>query len=100
MSGRKLNEDWTADVVGRCHKYRINRSELASKCHYSLTYISMVLNGIKEFSSERAKERTKAHILKCLSDIEAEIEKEIKLDEESEVDWREYFNKARNLKEK
>lgn len=90
MSSRQLNEMWTAEVVGRMHLYRISRQELASKCHYSVTYISMVLNGIKEFSSEKSKERTKTHILDCLS----ELEEEVKREQEKEVKWYEYFNKA------
>ena len=90
MSSRKLNEEWTADVVRRMHKYRISKKELASKCHYSLTYLSLVLNCIKRFSSEKAKERTKGHILECLKAIEDEIEKEIQEEEK----WYEYFNKT------
>ena len=90
MSARKLNEEWTAEVVGRMHRYRISKKELASKCHYSLTYLSLVLNCVKEFSTETAKEKTKNKILKCLRAIEEEIEKEIQ-DEER---WYEYFNKA------
>lgn len=90
MAPRKLNEEWTADIIGRMHRYRISKKELASKCHYSLTYLSLVLNCIKEFSSERAKNRTKTHILKCLSEIENDIEKEIQEEEK----WYEYFNKT------
>lgn len=93
MSARKLNEEWTAEVVGRMHRYRITRAELASKCHYSQTYLSLVLNGIKEFSSEKAKEKTKAKILKNLELIEDDILREI----EEEEDWSEYFNKTRDL---
>ena len=90
MAPRKLNEKWTADVVGRMHKYRISKKELASKCHYSLTYLSLVLNCVKEFSSEKAKNKTKNHILKCLKAIEDEIDKEIQEEEK----WYEYFNKT------
>ena len=90
MSSRKLNEEWTADIVGRMHRYRISKKELASKCHYSLTYLSLVLNCVKEFSSERAKEKTKNHIIRCLRSIEEEIEKEIQEEEK----WYEYFNKT------
>ena len=67
----KLNEDWTVEVVGRLHKYRITKAELAKACGYSVPYISLVLNGMKEFSSEKAKERTKEHILFCLKQLEA-----------------------------
>ena len=90
MAPSKLNEKWTADVVGRMHKYRISKKELASKCHYSLTYLSLVLNCVKEFSSEKAKNKTKNHILKCLKAIEDEIDKEIQEEEK----WYEYFNKT------
>lgn len=94
MSVRKLNEDWTADVVGRLHKYRISRQEFADRCGYSLTYISLVLNCIKEFSSEKAKARTKKHILDVLSEIENEIDEEIRLEKEKEAHWYDYFNKT------
>ena len=90
MAARKLNDEWTANVVGRMHRYRIPKKELASKCHFTLTYLSLVLNGVKEFSSERAKEKTKNHILKCLKAIEDEVDKEI-MEEEK---WYDYFNKT------
>lgn len=59
----KPNEEWTVDVVARCHRWRIRHSELAKACGYSIPYISLVLNGQKEFKSEKSKERTKKHIL-------------------------------------
>lgn len=67
----KLNEEWTVEVVARMHKYRIKRSELATACGYTTTYISMVLNGQKEFSSESAKDKTRIHIFECLKRLEA-----------------------------
>ena len=93
MSARKLNEQWTAEVIGRMHRYRISKKELASKCHFSLTYLSLVLNGVKEFASEKAKEKTKSHILRCLKAIEDEVNKEIQEEEK----WYEYFNKTRDF---
>jgi len=94
MSGRQLNEEWTARVVGRMHKYRISRAELASKCHYSLTYISLVLNGNKEFKSEYAKQKTREKIERNLKEIEDGILEEIKAKEAQEEKWYEYFNKT------
>lgn len=90
MSGRQLNEEWTAEIVGRMHRFRISRLELASKCHYSLTYLSLLLNGNKEFSTEKAKERTKQKIFRCLEALEEEVKKE----QEKEVKWYDYFNKT------
>ena len=42
-----LNEAWTADVVGRMHRYRITNVQLANECGYTATYLSLVLNGRK-----------------------------------------------------
>ena len=94
MGARKLNEEWTVEVIARMHRYRISKLELASKCHYSLTYISLLLNSNKEFKSEGAKERTKTHIFKCLESIEREIMQEIKAENKKEHEWYEYFNKT------
>ncbi len=96
MSARKLNEILTAEVVGRMHRYRISKKELAPECHFSLTYLSLVLNCVKEFSTERAKEKTKNHILKCLKAIEDRINREIQEEEK----WYEYFNKTRDFYKK
>lgn len=43
-----LNEDWTADVVGRMHRCKIKNEQLAHECGYSATYLSTVLNGNKD----------------------------------------------------
>lgn len=63
-----LNEDWTADVIGRMHKYRINNAQLAKACGYSATYLSLVLNGRKA-----SGDKTKHVIFKALESIEAQI---------------------------
>ena len=67
----KQNEEWTVEVVARMHRLRIKQSELAKACGYTVPYISLVLNGQKAFSSEKAKERTKEHIFICLKRLEA-----------------------------
>lgn len=53
-----FNEDWTADVVGRMHKYRITNVQLAEACDYTPAYLSTVLNGKKTFESEETKAKT------------------------------------------
>ncbi len=90
MSARQLKAEWTAQVVARMHRYSISNRELADKCHYSETYLSQVLNGRKEFSSDSSRERTKSKILRSLGLIEADILEEIK----KEGQWFEYFTKA------
>ena len=49
------NEDWTAEVVGQMHKYRIRNTDLAEKCGYNPTYISTLLNGRKNLHDETIK---------------------------------------------
>ncbi len=39
-----FNDDWTADVVGQMHKYRISNVQLAAACGYTPAYLSTVLN--------------------------------------------------------
>ena len=69
-----LNEDWTADVVGQMHKYRITNLDLADECvyytdpdgnerTYTPSYLSVVLNGKKELDDP---EKTKGVILAAL----------------------------------
>lgn len=73
-----LNEEWTAEIVGLMHKYRITGVQLAAECEnpsgerydktgYSPAYLSQVLNGRKVFESEEAKENTKATIYAALN---------------------------------
>lgn len=72
----KFNEEWTVEVIGKLHKYRIPHSELADACGYTPAYLSTVLNGHKKFLSDYSKDRTKAHIIDELNKLEAEILKE------------------------
>ena len=69
----ELRELWTAEVVGKMHRYGITNKMLAKKCWYTPSYISMVLNGKKEFSSEEAKERTKNHIIATVDKLANDI---------------------------
>ena len=75
-----LNAAWTADVVGRMHRYRITNIELADRCVYKITddgekksyspqYISAILNGKKGFESEDAALKTKRRILSALDEL-------------------------------
>ena len=67
-----LNEDWTADVVGRMHRCRITNAQLAQESVYSAAYLSTVLNGNKDLSAD-GKEKTKDNIIKALERIEARV---------------------------
>ena len=78
-----LNKDWTADVVGRMHKFRISNTELAARCvykeagdgttkSYSHQYLSTVLNGRKEFESEESERKTREVIQSALDVLIAE----------------------------
>ena len=69
----RLNEDWTAYVVGTMHRYRISRKDLADKCNYTTPYLSTVLNCNKEFESESSKEKTKCHIMRNLDELAFDI---------------------------
>jgi nitroimidazol reductase NimA-like FMN-containing flavoprotein (pyridoxamine 5'-phosphate oxidase superfamily) len=68
-----LNEDWTADVVGRMHKCRISNVQLAEECNYSAAYLSTVLNGNKVFENDDAKRKTKDRIIEGLTRLESKI---------------------------
>ena len=72
----KLNEPWTANVVGRMHRYGIKGDELARRCGYSPQYLSMVLNGKKEFATKRAHLKVRRNIFESLHTLEKEIENE------------------------
>lgn len=67
-----LNEDWTADVIGRMHRCKISNIQLANECGYTPAYLSTVLNGNKDLS-EKGKEETKDRIFKALERIESKI---------------------------
>lgn len=73
MENSNLNEDWTANVVGRMHKFRITNVQLAEECNYSAAYLSTVLNGKKEFESEESKQKTMNIILDALNRLESKI---------------------------
>ena len=72
----KMNEPWTANVVGRLHRYGISQAELARECGYAPQYVSQILNGKKEFTTEEAKEKCKRIIFDSLSSIEQEVKHE------------------------
>lgn len=68
-----LNEDWTADVKGRMHRFRISNAQLAEEAEYAPAYVSTVLNGGKHFENDESKERTKDRILQALERLESAI---------------------------
>lgn len=70
---RKINEEWTGIVVGKMHQWGINASELADRCGYTTQYISMLLNGKKNFRTDNSKEKTKNHVMGALYEIIEEV---------------------------
>ena len=72
----KMNEPWTANVVGRMHRYGIKGDELARRCGYSPQYLSMVLNGKKEFSSDSSRLKVRRKIFESLHFLEQEVRNE------------------------
>lgn len=72
----KMNEPWTANVVGRMHLNGIKNDELAKKCGWTPQYISMVLNGKKHFANEETKAQAKLTIFSGLQELEQEVKHE------------------------
>lgn len=70
-----MNEGWTGEIVGRLHEYGIKHKEFAKRCGYTPTYLSMVLNDKKEFSSEYSKRKTMKHIFNTMMELENELNK-------------------------
>ena len=90
MGDNSFDEDWTADVVGRMHKYRISNAELAEACAeytdpadratnkakpgIAAPYLSQVLNGRKDFKSPETKQATISMIVTALDGLIAKKE--------------------------
>lgn len=70
---KRLNDEWTAQIVGRLHRCGITHKDFADRCGYTAGYLSMVLNGKKTFTSDYSEKRTRNHITQVLSEIEHEI---------------------------
>lgn len=49
---------WTADLIGKMHAYRITQTELARHLGYTQQYVSTVLNGKRE--PEAAEQKFKS----------------------------------------
>ena len=69
----QLHEPWTANVVGRLHRYGLKMDELARKCDYSPQYLSQIINGKRDFKSDDAKAKAKRVIFAGLSELELEV---------------------------
>ncbi len=72
----KKKEAWTGNVVGRMHVYDIKGDELARRCGYTPQYLSMVLNGKKEFGSDITRLKVRRKIFDSLHYLEKEIDNE------------------------
>ena len=75
----KMKEPWTGNVVGRLHVYGISQTELARRCDYAPQYLSQILNGKKEFSTEESLAKAKRIIFGSLSELEQEVRNERRL---------------------
>ena len=85
-----FNEDWTVEVIGKMHKYRITSIELAeasaeytdpadkatnrNKAGISAPYLSQVLNGRKDIKSPEIKQQTISMIQTALEELIARKE--------------------------
>lgn len=69
---KELNEQWTADIVGRLHRINTTQTKLAKECGYTAQYLSMVLHGKKKFESAYAKRYTRIKITRALERLEYE----------------------------
>lgn len=63
---------WTSDLVGKMHKYRISKTMLAAHMGLSREYVSMVLNGRRDPPGAEAKFRAAlASLIAANSDASA-----------------------------
>lgn len=69
---KRMNEAWTADIVGRLHRINMTQAEFAYFCGITPGYLSMVLNGKKQFTTEYAKQCTRRRLDQALTLIEKE----------------------------
>lgn len=42
-----MPEKWTGDLIGRMHNERVTMTELGSEMGIKKTYVSMILNGVR-----------------------------------------------------
>lgn len=69
---KRMNEAWTADIVGRLHRVNMTQVEFAYRCGITPEYLSMVLNGKKHFTTEYSKQCTRRRLEQALELIEKE----------------------------
>lgn len=62
---------WTADVVGQMHKWKIPMKQLADHLGVSREYVSMVLNGHREPAGAEVKFRAAVDALVAQAEKEA-----------------------------
>lgn len=62
---------WTADVVGQMHKWKITMKQLADHLGVSREYVSMVLNGHREPAGAEVKFRAAVDTLVAEAEREA-----------------------------
>lgn len=62
---------WTADVVGQMHKWKISKKALAEYLGVTPEYVSMVLNGHREPAGAEVKFRAAVDALVAQAEKEA-----------------------------
>lgn len=65
---KKTHEEWAAGIVGRLYRIGKTSKDLAEKCGYTPSYISMLFNGKKPASDE-----TKLKLFNGLKELEKEV---------------------------
>lgn len=73
---RQMNEQWTADIVGRLHRINVTQSEFAYFCGITPQYLSSILNGKKKFASDYAKQMARKRLQRSLYLLEQDYAQE------------------------
>ena len=71
---KRLNEQWTADIVGTLHYLNSTHTEFAYYMGITPQYLSSILNGKKIFESDYAKNACRKRIETALKSYKEEIE--------------------------
>ncbi len=50
-----MPEMWTGDLIGRMHNAKVTKVDIANEMGVSKSYISMILNGVRESKNAEAR---------------------------------------------
>lgn len=68
-----MNEEWTAEIVGKLHQFNMTHKEFAKRCGYTAGYLSTILHGKKKFTSSYSEKVTRRRIRNVMAEVEDEI---------------------------